>query len=241
MTHDECSQQLEAFALGALDPEERDEVAAHVAQCAECRRNVAGYEQVVATLPGALALAAPVEANAASRRRLHRAVRPGVVRPRAAVAAVVVATILTASVAWGLRADRSAAADRARLERLVGQQEIVFEVVDAPQRSKIVLRPPVEGSSSYGKVFVRPDLPYVVAMVGRLPQPSAGTRYFLWLTLDTGRTVRAGTLVPNQAGFASVLYEADRRGPSVRGVRVTAQLGDAQEPSGVPALLWVAP
>jgi len=121
--------------------------------------------------------------------------------------------------------------------RLAGQQEIVFEVVDSPKATKLFLRSPVSGSTAYGKVFVRSDLPFVVAMAGNLQPPPAGQAYHLWLTLDSGETVLAGILT-QQEGFGSLVYQADRSGPTVQSVRLTAQPAGASAPEGLPVLFW---
>ena len=50
MTHDEIRQALPAFALGALDPHEHAEVAAHVATCDACAAELAAEERVAASI-----------------------------------------------------------------------------------------------------------------------------------------------------------------------------------------------
>lgn len=47
MTHDELRESLPAFALGALDADERREVAAHVATCDSCTAELAELDRVV--------------------------------------------------------------------------------------------------------------------------------------------------------------------------------------------------
>ena len=47
MTHDELKDSLPAFALDALDPQERAEVAAHIATCAACTAELAVLDRVV--------------------------------------------------------------------------------------------------------------------------------------------------------------------------------------------------
>jgi hypothetical protein len=131
------------------------------------------------------------------------------------------------------------AQERALYATLAGQQEIVFEVIDSPETNRIVLRSPVSGATSYGKVFTRPDLPYLVAMAGRLPAAPNGEAYHLWLTFASGETELGGTLMPNRDGFAALVYEADRNGPRLRAVRLVLQEVGAEVPEGVPALLWV--
>lgn len=50
MTHDEISELLGAYALDAVDPDERDVVEAHLATCARCRAEVADHREVAALL-----------------------------------------------------------------------------------------------------------------------------------------------------------------------------------------------
>jgi hypothetical protein len=114
----------------------------------------------------------------------------------------------------------------------------VFEVVDSPEATRVVLRPPVSGSTAYGKAFTTPDLPFVVAMAGRLPTPPPGQLYHLWLERD-GRTVLAGTLPVTGQGFGALVYVDDRNGPVFQSAQITLQPMGATEPVGVPALIWV--
>ncbi|MCU1488073.1 MAG: hypothetical protein JWN67_4819 [Actinomycetia bacterium] len=50
MTHDEISELLGAYALDAVDPDERDEVEEHLLSCARCRAEVADHREVAALL-----------------------------------------------------------------------------------------------------------------------------------------------------------------------------------------------
>ncbi len=67
MTHDEIRQALPAFALGALDPAEHAEVAAHVATCDACAAELAVEERVAANIG---LDATPVTPPAALRARV---------------------------------------------------------------------------------------------------------------------------------------------------------------------------
>jgi anti-sigma-K factor RskA len=49
--HDELRQMSGAYVLGALEPAERDEFAAHLLTCAECAAEVRALSEVVSTLP----------------------------------------------------------------------------------------------------------------------------------------------------------------------------------------------
>lgn len=232
MNHDEIQQSLEAYALGTLDPAERAEVAAHIATCEECRSLVDDFEHVAAALPAALALAAPVPPSDIAGQRIKRAIRRRARRSRLASGIAAAAVVLLGvAVAWVWRSERTLADEREHSERLIEQQEILFEVVDSPDRHRVVLRPDSDESDSYGKAFTRPDMPFVVIMAGRLPPADPGLEYHVWLTSANGTTVLAGRLVPNQEGFASLVYTAESAGPMFSGIQVTTQPSGATEPA----------
>lgn len=65
--HDRLRDLLPAHALGALDPEERREVEEHLAGCAECREELAGWGP---TLEGLAESAPPVRPSAEVRAGL---------------------------------------------------------------------------------------------------------------------------------------------------------------------------
>jgi anti-sigma-K factor RskA len=86
MEHEEASELLAAFALGALAGPEQEAVAAHARQCVTCRRELAGLRGAVAALPLSLP---PAEPSPALRERILGAVGAGgrrsEARPRALV------------------------------------------------------------------------------------------------------------------------------------------------------------
>jgi hypothetical protein len=234
----EIPEDLEAYALGVLDAPERRRVAAHLGRCSVCRGTVAAHEETLAALPAALAATSTaVPDPAVLRRVLAVATRPPLWPRVAGIAVAAAAMVLIAVGAWNVNLNQTIAQEREIYRRLAGQQEIVFEVVDSPKAAKLFLRPPVTGSTAYGKVFVRSDLPFVVAMAGNLPPAPAGQAYHLWLTLESGEIVFAGILSV-QDGFGSLVYQADRNGPAFQSVRLTAQAAGATAPDGVPVIFW---
>ena len=286
--HAQIEELLEAYALGALDPEERVRVAGHLASCAECRAVVEAYEETVAGLPLALAAASPLRPPDAARERLLRTVaglpsgvaasdrdgspnaaqapdrdgagplvalpggrsgrrawrwwRPGVLAAAAAV------LLLALSLGWSIRLsvalarERSLSANYAQLaEQVVGQQEVVLEVVDSPRTVRALLRPPpgtaTGNAPPYGKLFTRPDLPHVVVMAARLPPPPPEQAYHLWLTRE-GRQQLVGTLRVNEQGFGLLVFDADRNGPVYEAARLTLQPEATTTPAEPPVILW---
>jgi hypothetical protein len=248
----ECADvidQLEGYALGALDRDEAAAVARHLAGCESCRRELRRYEDVAAALPAALA--------GASQLRLHPSLRNrvllGLSRGRTSTAswsryvlravAVAALVLLAGSLVWSWQLNAELAHERQVNAEMAGKltryQLTVFEVVDSPVTVKRSLKSTVDFSSNapYGKVFSRTDQYDVVAMVNRLPQPPAGQVYQLWLTSD-GRTTLAGPLEVDKDGFAYLVYRDSRRGPNYQQAIVTLQPLGGATPSTNVVLIW---
>lgn len=162
-------------------------------------------------------------------------------RPRT-LTVLAVLVLLALSLAWSARLSVALARERAlraEFANLVSQQELVLEVVDSSQTIRRVLRPPESGSRSYGKLFTRPDMPHVVAMAARLPQPPPGQTYHLWLTSE-GQTRLAGEMAINDEGFGLLVFEAHRDGPVYEAALVTLQPQGSTQPTGRFVLRWEA-
>jgi hypothetical protein len=168
------------------------------------------------------------------------------------VGAIVAAAVVALSFAWSAQLGVALARERAlraelaqELAAVSGQREIVLEVVDARDKTTRMLRPaagaPREFATSYGKLYTRPDMPYVVAMTGRMPTPPPGQAYHLWVRLD-GQTRLAGVLDINTDGFAQLVFQADRNGPAYESASLTLQplalVGQTPAAPGTPLLRW---
>jgi hypothetical protein len=122
---------------------------------------------------------------------------------------------------------------------MVGQQEVVLEVVDSNRTLKAQLRATEPGSTSYGKLYTRPDLPWVVALAGRLPPNSDQEVYNLWLTRD-GSEELTGSFETNESGFALILFDAGVSGPVYESARVVRQLPGTEAADGTTVVRWEA-
>ncbi|MGH2561826.1 MAG: anti-sigma factor [Thermomicrobiales bacterium] len=263
MTCEETRELLDLYALGALDDAEARSVAAHLEGCPACRKDLAHAETTVAQMPLALATASRLElppdlrtrvlasATEASRApsgavasvpTLHPASTPSVAwfnRRRLAVAAAVV--IMVASLGWSVRLSQALDRERSVRESMSDlasqQQEIVIEVLDAPDGETRFLRATADDSNAYGKVYTRSDMPDVVVMANRLPPPPDGMAYHVWLTVE-GRTVYAGALPLSDKGFGVLIHEASRPGPVYDAVEITLQPSEPSEAGGEVVLRW---
>lgn len=281
MNCDTVRELVEEYALGMLDPDLHQQVAGHLATCAECQAIYQEYAALLAMLPETLAAVSPHQlpvtvkeqllqrletgaANGAKSRSVFPAfpdsspLKPslpigeerqrkgydpqvGLRRLRWALAAA--SLLLVLSLAWSVRLNVVLARERAlRAEfvELVGQQqELVLEIVDSGQTTRRVLRSTSESSNAYGKVFTRSDMPYVVAMAARLPQPRPGQAYHLWLTQGE-QTELAGVMKINDEGFALVIYQAPQNDPLYTSAYVTLQPQGSTAPTADPIIAWQA-
>jgi anti-sigma factor RsiW len=285
MRCDDVRELLELYAVGALDPDEHAQVAAHLAGCPTCQRLADELAEVASALPQALAAAsslrlpatakarllqsldAPTPAAASSgdqdivhdgaappptpdplasgqasgvgaapRRRWSRWWRP---RTLGTLAATLIAVL---ALGWGVQLSFALARERAlRAEfdaLLSGQQALVVDVIDSPKTIKALLRATQAGSKAYGKLFTRPDMPNVVVMAGRLPDPPAGQSYQVWLT-RAGTAQLAGELALN-AGFGALVFDAGQNGPAYDSAQVVLQPRGSTSPTGTIVLQWQA-
>jgi predicted anti-sigma-YlaC factor YlaD len=154
MDCDMVRELLETRAVEALDARQARAVDEHLASCVDCERLYDTYRQIAASMPEAVVDAAPYRAPESLRERVLSATRGErrdphfkraisvVFRPQVA-AAVLSVIFLGISVAWGLHQTAALARERSlrsELSGAIGQQELIFEVVDSPRTVKAFLR-----------------------------------------------------------------------------------------------------
>ncbi|MFE1902263.1 anti-sigma factor domain-containing protein [Streptomyces gardneri] len=220
-----------AYALDALDPAERDEFAAHLAHCEECRRDVAEFEATAARLAGAVAQDPPpalkqrTMAAVDGVRRLppqvpatgeaHRVTR--VLRrkavPLALAASVAAAVSFAGLAAWQYQESQDA---RQQAQQVEQQLDAVSTVLAAPDART------VHGRATNGALttVVSSDRRnQAVFTATGLPTPAEGKTYQLWLDQN-------GTMQP--AGF----IHADGTVPLDGAIAEATAVGLTQEPAG---------
>jgi hypothetical protein len=263
MICEQIREMIEAYALGALDTPDQAMVETHLAECPICRQLLKEYAELVNALPQAVALASPLQPPDSLKGRvlqsLETAPRPtpatsvpkksqqtlprpkfpwGRTRTLIIAAAVLLIVVL---LGWSVQLSVALARERAlraEFANLVDQQEVVLEVIDSNKTTRRVLLPPEEGSSdAYGKLFTRSDLPHVVAMAARLPQPPVGQAYHLWLT-RAGQTRLAGVMKVNEQGFGLLVFDASHNDPVYDSAQLTLQPVGGVTPAAAPILAW---
>ena len=179
-----------------------------------------------------------VSVEQASGRRLIPFRTRGSGRPWWMIANVAVIALLLLSFVWGIRLVNALEEERqlraehaALLDRVIGDQEIVFEVIGFDDTIRQSLRAQQPDSTSYGKLFTRPSMPFVVVMSGRLPTPSPGEAFHVWVVSE-GETMLAGQLTIDEDGFGLLVFTVDEPGPSYGEAFVTLQQVGDTGPAG---------
>jgi anti-sigma-K factor RskA len=225
MTHEPFEDQAAAYALGALDGEERTAFEAHLAAgCPHCERVLRESREALAAVARSLPPEAPPPAvREALRRRLAvegsrvRTPRvPGGWRPWAAVAAAagVAATLAGLWVAGryerrleslareveGVRSELLAA--RRALGEAGDAARALADLLRDPATRVVVLRGAGPAASAQGRVVWHERAGgYLLAT--NLPPPGPGRTYELWV-LSGGMPRPAGTFEVGPSGEATV-------------------------------------
>lgn len=196
--------ELEAYALGALDLADAERVAEHLATCASCRRDAASLAEVVGALPDTVALREPrtslrERVLSAARNETQQAATPvvrrwsfGSVRPtRVALAGLAAAVIvLGAADIDAYRRTATIAAERNELYAMIesirqGGREWYMAGKDTFAGSGGTLYDP----RAQGKQ------PFV--LFHDLPAIPAGKILTVWLVSPDSTWARAATFRPN--------------------------------------------
>lgn len=184
MIHDDYKEMIPAHALSALDAADERALNEHLAECAECRRDMAEWEATAASL----ALSAdPMEPSPEIREQILRRAKseksPGKVlpleRPRrnlwnslgsfGAIAAVIlfIALIVSVIVLW-------------QQNRRLRQENELVQLLSSPQARVKELKGTNEAPRATAKIVLGSEGRALLVTSG-LPQPPQGKEYQLWV------------------------------------------------------------
>src|SRR5919108_3134673 len=210
-----------AYALDALDEDERTSFEEHLSTCARCREELADLGQTAALLAHGAPAATPPPALrerilAEARSSNGATVIPFPRRPRLAlsVAAAITAAAAVLAIAFGVRS--------ASLSDDLDETRKAVAILGDPGARSI----PLEGAD--GRLVVDPKGSAALSVQGLRPAPK-GKTYELWV-IDDGKPRPAG-LFEGEEGQNVVLLDEQVD----RGARVAATLerdGGVDEPTG---------
>jgi anti-sigma-K factor RskA len=213
MTCDDASDALAAYALGALEPDEREAIEHHLAACPRCRAELAPFARVADSLAQAPLPAPPppdvrarllVEAQALRPPAAETPNRPAeraggaililprwVVWPAAAAAVLLIAGIAVLTVLLTQARDDRAAAQSAR-------HQLAAYLSAGGTATKLAAATTDGKYYGHGSLVTAPDLPPIVVVGGCAPS-GKNRLYRVWVARGDQRT-RIGDLTVGQDG-----------------------------------------
>jgi anti-sigma-K factor RskA len=205
-----------AYALDALDAEERRAYEAHLARCERCRDELASFSDAATSLAYAVDAPAPPPQLRERILATARAERPNVVplRPRwalpAAAAAVVAVAAALALAIWAVSLSNKLDDQRA----LNAKQAQVAALLASPDARSYAI-------ANRGRLVLRPN-GQAALVLDRLAPAASGKTYQAWVanggaprpagTFDAGRDVTTFALARRVPGGATVMVTQERDG-----------------------------
>lgn len=238
------NEQGAAYALGALEDDERAAVEAHAAGCPACGRELRELREVAAQLALGLPQREPhpeLGARIIARARRERLGAVGVERRQTRIPWLSLGTLAAALAAliWGalLQAQLSATQRQlddtsGQLERLRGAYSTVVEVLASSDTRERALEPREGAPRARGKVWIDQATGRGMMMARDLPPLPEGQTYQVWLVNAQGR-VSGGFLRPYDAGIYYLVLQAPDPLTNYRSLGVTREpAGGSPGPTG---------
>ncbi|WP_448575763.1 anti-sigma factor [Thermomicrobium sp.] len=220
---------LEAYALGLLDPAEAVVVAQHLEACVLCQNELRRIEETLGWLGAAVR---QVDLPPALRNRILAGADPGDRRRwrlawawgGLAAAALLLLGVLLLAVT---RLER-------RLEEFATQQERIVAVLARADWSTVVQGERAGFPPEVGRIFLDREGRDGLLVLGGLERPEAGRVYQVWLLRTDGSRVDAGVFLPDRGGSVLLLIEAPDQWTRYRGMGITIEPGPqgSTEPTG---------
>ncbi len=235
------------YVLGALEPEEVEQVEVHLLTCADCRELVEAERDVARLLP---LLAEPLPVPARARRALLAEVRSesvdellsGVPATRSNVTtiltrlgwiAAISAAVLAVFLAWNSSQMQDQVNKKdSELNVLKENQQTIAQVVSGPDGFVTNLQTTGVASGAQGGFIVNPTKNAALLAVEGLPKPPAGHVYVVWMTRGTDH-VNAGVLPIDNQGRGTLYITMQQALSSFDGLLVTEETeAQVSSPSG---------
>jgi hypothetical protein len=228
MTCEELRPEYGAYALGAAEDPERNEIDAHLGRnCLECTSGVKSAVATVAAMSGGVKDVKPPKHL---RKRVVAMVSPASHRkgflvwfPWAATAALALALV---SVALPGRFHRKGpeAGNAARFEEVLG-------ILNDPVTKDVAFGDP----AARGRFFVNPSKG-VVLVASHLPPLQPGRTFEMWVIPAEGKPIPAGTFAA--AGDSTAVHIRQGAVASVSALAISVEpAGGSQQPTTTPFLV----
>ncbi len=248
MSHEPYLEQAAAYALGALEGDERSRFEAHLREgCPECETAMRDYGESLAGLAAELPrVAPPPRVKAALMERLEAEARPPRPTERSTLwwwspwpltlaGATAVAAAVVVYLGWRINAlDRELAQrsqELAALRTQVAQQREVLTILRAPETKAVSLGGLKPSPTAEGRMWWLRGVGGVLVANG-LPMTPPGKTYQLW-AIAGGKPVSAGIFDVDQNGSATLQVKTPPAMDTVDVFAVTLEpAGGLPQPSG---------
>lgn len=228
-------EDIPAYAIGALDPQDQAALEAHLKTCEICRAKLATYK----TLNENLLLAThPQQPPATLRRRLQGRL-PGaqkLVRPRLAwsfnqIAVGFAVVLLLALNAFSIIQIRSMQRQQEQLTRQMQTGQTVLAALAYPETRSL---PISDDNNITGRLLLDEEQNLAVLLAWNLPVLQAGQTYQVWLIDPQGKRTSGGTFnAQPDLAFTSVSVFSPTSLSSFTGIGVTVEpAGGSSQPTG---------
>ena len=240
--HGEVEDMLAAYALGAVEPEDRELIRAHLEGCSTCTATVRRLERARDALPLAIEAVEPpsrlresiLASAGGTSRRAQPGVLPSKVRPllrtgrprlRWAPRGLTAGIAAAAVVAFGLGAGLG-----------LGVGRSLSPAAPASNVAQYQLSGSGAMSGASGKVYELKNQGLTLVEFSNLPALQPDKVYELWLIPGQGNPIPAGVFMPDQAGSHVAVVARNLQGLSALAVTVEAGPNGALAPSQQPEL-----
>lgn len=247
MNHEPFQELAAAFALGALEGEERSRFEAHLrAGCQECEAALTAYGESLATLAAELPpVAPPPRIKAALMARVEAAARlagsPTPTRPgwslwrRALAGALATAAVAVVYLGWRVNVlDRELArrADElAAIRTQVAEQREILQILRSPEAQLVALGGQRPSPTASGRMWWQRGVGGFFVASG-LPVTPPGKTYQLWAIAE-GKPVSAGVFEVDPNGNGTLRVKPLPEAARVEAFAVTLEPADGlPQPSG---------
>jgi hypothetical protein len=232
------------YVLGALEPDEVEQVELHLLACSECRGLVEAERRVADLLP---LLAEPVSVPLRARRNLLERFGPPsplkraddtrsrvvLLLTRLGWVAAMTAVFVAAFLVWNsTQMQNQVDKKNSELSVLSQNQQTIAQFVSSPNGYVTSLQNTGVASGAQGGVILNPTRNAALLVVEGLPKPPTGHSYVVWMVRGNDH-VNAGVLPIDSQGRGTLYITMPEALASFDGILVTEEAGArVSNPSG---------
>ena len=248
---EELQELYPAFALDAVDPQDKQRIEDHLRTCRNCPEIVDGYRSVADLLPFSVPMVEPPSDLKA--RVLTATVSPIPVTPprvsiwqtlvagfsnslRSPAFAAVTMLLVVGLAIWNIllqnQVNQQLAANQQMSSEMTRQRALVSTIAYADTQPKH-LEATNAAPQAIGRLYAAPDLNALALIVYDMPTLPSNQVYQIWLIDPSGNRTSGGTFAVDSAGRGWVLIRAPKSLDNYQGIGITVEpLGGSLQPTG---------